>query len=105
VSRTEDDGGRWSVECDWFAGSGLVFDLYTVADAEEIPGLKVCFADVPVFLQAIKALETIAKGKDEKAVQCTKHKKEYLKNLSKEDPEETDQMEYYQWLVNLADQK
>ncbi|KAJ7835428.1 hypothetical protein B0H13DRAFT_2240085 [Mycena leptocephala] len=30
---------------------------------------------------------------------------EYLKNLSKEDPEETDQMEYYQRLVNLADRK
>jgi hypothetical protein len=34
-----------------------------------------------------------------------RQKKEYLKNLSKEDPEETDQMEYYQWLINLADRK
>jgi hypothetical protein len=34
-----------------------------------------------------------------------RQEKEYLKNLSKEDPEETDQMEYYQQLVNLADRK
>ena len=34
-----------------------------------------------------------------------RQEKEYLKNLSKEDPEETDQMEYYQRLVNLADRK
>ncbi|KAJ7899640.1 hypothetical protein B0H13DRAFT_2234208 [Mycena leptocephala] len=34
-----------------------------------------------------------------------RQEKEYLNNLSKEDPEETDQMEYYQRLVNLADRK
>ncbi|KAJ7853198.1 hypothetical protein B0H13DRAFT_1643142 [Mycena leptocephala] len=34
-----------------------------------------------------------------------RQEKEYLNNLSKEDPEETDQMEYYQQLVNLADRK
>jgi hypothetical protein len=28
VERTEDDGSAWSVKCDWFAGSGLAFDLY-----------------------------------------------------------------------------
>ncbi|KAJ7831870.1 hypothetical protein B0H13DRAFT_2240523 [Mycena leptocephala] len=34
-----------------------------------------------------------------------RQEKEYLKNLSKEDPEETGQMEHYQRLVNLADRK
>jgi hypothetical protein len=34
-----------------------------------------------------------------------RQEKEYLNKLSKEDPEETDQMEYYQQLVNLADRK
>jgi hypothetical protein len=68
VPRKEEDGSGWSVECDWFAESGLVFDLYTVEDAGDVPALKSRFADVPVFLQAVEALETIAKGGDEKAV-------------------------------------
>jgi hypothetical protein len=45
-----------------------------VADAEDIPALKTRFTDVPVFLQAIKVLATIAKGGDEKAVRRAKHR-------------------------------
>jgi hypothetical protein len=47
VPRTDEDGSGWSVECDWFAGSGLVFDLYTVADAGDVNRLKACFAGRP----------------------------------------------------------
>jgi hypothetical protein len=60
VPRTDDNGSGWSVECDWFAGSGLVFNLYTVADAAEIPKLKVRFADVPMcqyFCRPLKLLK------------------------------------------------
>jgi hypothetical protein len=79
VPRKEEDGSGWSVECDWFAESGLVFDLYTVEDAGDVPALKSRFADVPVFLQAVEALETIAKGRDEKAVHRAKHRaREYM---------------------------
>jgi hypothetical protein len=79
VVRTADDGSAWSVECDWFAGSGLVFNLYTVADAEEVPALKARFAGVPVFLQAIEALDTIAKGGSESAIRRAKHRaREYM---------------------------
>jgi hypothetical protein len=34
-----------------------------------------------------------------------RQEEEYLNMLSKEDSEETDQMEYYQQLVNQADRK
>jgi hypothetical protein len=79
VARTADDGSTWSVECDWFAGSGLIFDLYTVADAGEVLALKARFAGVPVFRQAIEALETIAKGENESAVRRAKHRaREYM---------------------------
>jgi hypothetical protein len=79
VARTEDDGSAWSVECDWFAGSGLVFDLYTVADAEEVPALKARFAGVAVFLQAIEALETITKGGSDSTARRAKHRaREYM---------------------------
>ncbi|KAF8214217.1 hypothetical protein K438DRAFT_1471741, partial [Mycena galopus ATCC 62051] len=74
MPQTEEDGSGWSVECDWFAGSGLVFDLYMVKDAGNIPALKNRFADVPVFLQAIEALERITKGEDGKVVRREKHR-------------------------------
>lgn len=74
IERTESDRSGWTVECDWFASSGLVFDLYTVTDTQDITGLKSRFADVPVFLQAVEALETIAAGVDDKEMRWAKHK-------------------------------
>ncbi|KAJ7141491.1 hypothetical protein C8R44DRAFT_604427, partial [Mycena epipterygia] len=79
VERTADDGSDWSVECDWFAESRLAFDLYTVTVVDDIPMLQARFANVPVFLQAINALESIAKGADQKVVRRAKHRaREYM---------------------------
>jgi hypothetical protein len=81
---TTDNSSAWSVRFDWFAGSGLVFDLYMVADTEEVPVLKARFAGVPVFLQAIEALETIAKNGSESAIRHVKHRaREYMIEGSK----------------------
>lgn len=79
IECTAADRSEWTVECDWFVNSRLIFNLYTVTAMSDVPCLKEQFADVPVFLQAINALEVIQKGGDEKGVYWAKHKaREYM---------------------------
>ncbi|KAJ7170459.1 hypothetical protein C8R43DRAFT_875844, partial [Mycena crocata] len=58
---------------------GLAFDLYMVTDVQDVPALKTRFADVPVFLHVIEALEMMENGGGEKVLRRVRHRaREYM---------------------------
>ncbi|KAL1657798.1 hypothetical protein GGF50DRAFT_68462, partial [Schizophyllum commune] len=79
-ARGGQDGSSFDVSPDWFAESGLAFDIHGVtAGGHDYEALKSRFATVPLFRQVVEALETIEKGADGRELRRAQHRaQEYM---------------------------
>jgi len=62
TDKTPGDGSEWMVTPDWEEITGLVHDLYLVAEAPDLTVLKERFKNEPLFLDVIDAIIGISSG-------------------------------------------
>jgi len=62
TDKTPGDGSEWTVTPDWEEITGLVHDLYLVAEAPNLTVLKERFKNEPLFLDIIDAIIGISSG-------------------------------------------
>lgn len=71
------DGSEWTVDEGWEAAKGLVYDLWVVAVVpDEVKRLRERLARVPMFLEAVDALEELRTGETERGRKRAKHRAE-----------------------------
>jgi len=62
MDKTPGNGSEWTVTPDWEEITGLVHDLYLVAEAPDLTVLKERFKNEPLFLNVIDAIIGISSG-------------------------------------------
>ena len=62
TDKTPGDGSEWTVTPDWEEITGLVRDLYLVAETPDLTVLKERFKDEPLFLDVVDAIIGLSSG-------------------------------------------
>ena len=62
TDKTPGDGSEWMVTLDWEEVTGLVHDLYLVADSPDLTVLRERFKDEPLFLDIVDAIIGLSSG-------------------------------------------
>ena len=62
TDKTPGDGSEWTVTPDWEEITGLVHDLYLVAETPDLTVLKERFKDEPLFLNVVDAIIGLSSG-------------------------------------------
>jgi hypothetical protein len=69
----EGDGSEWTVQEDWEAVTGLVYNMWRIESVSEVEGLLERFEGEPIFMEVIKALVEIDMGESERERKKAKH--------------------------------
>lgn len=76
TDKTPGDGSEWTVTPDWEEVTGLVHDLYHVADLPDLTVLRERFKDEPLFLDVIDAIIGLASNDTTlRERKCAQHQK------------------------------